>query len=270
MRPGPNLHANVLLRSEETDGQMSVTEIVVPPGGGRRCTHDFDEAFYMLEGELIFQVEDALVTKGTGELSFAPRMVAHALANHNDAPRATCSSARPPASSGTGRGSPPRQPASRRRSGHCSRSRNHGRRPADRGAGLGLAAGSAMPFIEQPAPRMSVEVSSRRRRRRRRARTPSPRRDGPGCGAPARRGALRSLGHEADVDLARLVVIGLDLPLRADVPAERGPVGRLVHEHAGPAALAAVDAAVVDVAADARLEDGLGDRCVRAGCAPAA
>ena len=40
----------------------------------------------MLEGELIFQVEDALVTKRAGELAFAPRGVAHTLANHSDAP----------------------------------------------------------------------------------------------------------------------------------------------------------------------------------------
>jgi quercetin dioxygenase-like cupin family protein len=87
MPPEPKVRTNVLLRSEETAGQMSVTEIVVPPGSGPPLhTHDFDEAFYMLEGELIFQVEDALVTKGTGELSFAPRTVAHALANHSDAP----------------------------------------------------------------------------------------------------------------------------------------------------------------------------------------
>ena len=47
-------------------------------------THDFDEAFYVLEGELIFQVGDALVTKAAGEVSFAPRNVAHTL--HSDAP----------------------------------------------------------------------------------------------------------------------------------------------------------------------------------------
>ena len=40
----------------------------------------------MLEGELIFQVEDALETKRAGELSFAPRNVAHALANHSNTP----------------------------------------------------------------------------------------------------------------------------------------------------------------------------------------
>jgi quercetin dioxygenase-like cupin family protein len=84
----PNLRTNVLLRSEETGGHVSVTEIVVPPhsAGPPLHTHDFDEACYMLEGELIFQVEDALVIKGAGELSFAPRNVAHTLANHSDAP----------------------------------------------------------------------------------------------------------------------------------------------------------------------------------------
>jgi quercetin dioxygenase-like cupin family protein len=83
-----NLRTNVLLRSEETGGHVSVTEIVVPPhsAGPPLHTHDFDEAFYLLEGELIFQVEEALVTKGAGELVFAPRNVAHALANHSDAP----------------------------------------------------------------------------------------------------------------------------------------------------------------------------------------
>ena len=84
----PNLTTNVLLRSEETYGHVSVTEIVVPPhsAGPPLHRHDFDEASYMLEGELTFQVEDALVTKGAGELSFAPRNVPHTLANQGDAP----------------------------------------------------------------------------------------------------------------------------------------------------------------------------------------
>jgi quercetin dioxygenase-like cupin family protein len=80
--------AKVLLHGEETRGQLSVTEIVVPPqsAGPPLHTHDFDEAFYMLEGELIFQVEDALATKGAGEVSFAIRNVPHTLANRSDAP----------------------------------------------------------------------------------------------------------------------------------------------------------------------------------------
>jgi len=82
-----NLRTNVLLRSEQSGGQVSMIEIVVPAhnAGPPLHTHDFDEAFYMLEGELIFQVEEELITKRAGELAFAPRNVAHALANHSDA-----------------------------------------------------------------------------------------------------------------------------------------------------------------------------------------
>src|SRR4051812_43286420 len=88
MPPEPNLTTDVLLRSEQTGGHVSVTEIVVPShtSGPPLHTHDFDEAFYMLEGELIFQVDDARATKRAGEVSFAPRNVPHTLANHGDAP----------------------------------------------------------------------------------------------------------------------------------------------------------------------------------------
>ena len=88
MPDAPSLRTNVLLRSEETGGHVSVTEIVVPPhsAGPPLHTHDFDEAFYLLDGELIFQVEGALATKAAGEVSFAPRNAIHALANLGDAP----------------------------------------------------------------------------------------------------------------------------------------------------------------------------------------
>lgn len=83
-----DLRTNVLLRSEETDGHVSVTEIVVPPqtAGPPLHTHDFDEAFYLLDGVLIFQLEETLVSKGADELFFAARNVPHTLANHSDAP----------------------------------------------------------------------------------------------------------------------------------------------------------------------------------------
>ncbi len=77
---------DVLLRSEESDGVVSVVDNTVPANwpGPFLHKHDFDEAFYVLEGELTFQVEDAVVTKRAGELAFAPRGVAHTLANHSD------------------------------------------------------------------------------------------------------------------------------------------------------------------------------------------
>jgi quercetin dioxygenase-like cupin family protein len=87
--PSPtDLRTDILLRGGETGEQLSATEVVVPAhtAGPPLHTHDFAEAFYLLEGELVFQVEDAVVTKGPGELSFAPHNVPHTLANHSDAP----------------------------------------------------------------------------------------------------------------------------------------------------------------------------------------
>jgi mannose-6-phosphate isomerase-like protein (cupin superfamily) len=45
--------------------------------------HDFDEGFYVLEGELTFQLGDEIVVKRAGEFAFAPRNVVHTLANHS-------------------------------------------------------------------------------------------------------------------------------------------------------------------------------------------
>ena len=87
MASAPKPTTTVLLRGEQSAGQVSVTEVVVPPRAGPPLhRHDFDEAFYVLEGELIFQLADELTTTGAGELTFVPRNVPHALANHSDAP----------------------------------------------------------------------------------------------------------------------------------------------------------------------------------------
>ena len=47
--------------------------------------HDFDEAFYVLDGELTFQLGDELLTRRAGELAFAPRGAVHAFANPSGA-----------------------------------------------------------------------------------------------------------------------------------------------------------------------------------------
>jgi quercetin dioxygenase-like cupin family protein len=75
----------VLLHSEESNGQVSIVEL---GGGGRPPLHrhDFDEAFYVLEGELTFQLEQDVFTRRAGELAFAPRGVAHTYANLSGAP----------------------------------------------------------------------------------------------------------------------------------------------------------------------------------------
>jgi quercetin dioxygenase-like cupin family protein len=78
--------AAVLLNGEETGSVVSATTILVParnPGPPLHA-HDFDEAFYVLDGEVTFQIGDTLTRKRAGELCFAPRNTAHALANHSD------------------------------------------------------------------------------------------------------------------------------------------------------------------------------------------
>ena len=78
----------ILLRAEETGGEVSIIENTLEAGaaGPPLHHHAFDEAFYILEGELTFQVEERVLTAGAGELAFAPRGVAHTLANRSDAP----------------------------------------------------------------------------------------------------------------------------------------------------------------------------------------
>jgi quercetin dioxygenase-like cupin family protein len=75
----------VLLRSEETHGELAAVEL---GGRGRPPLHrhDFDETFYVLEGELTFQLDGEVVTRRAGELAFAPRGIPHTYANLSGAP----------------------------------------------------------------------------------------------------------------------------------------------------------------------------------------
>jgi len=74
---------NVLLRSEQSNGEVAMISSGVPAGfpGPPLHTHDFDEAFYVLEGELTFEVAGERATAGAGELAFAPRGIPHTYAN---------------------------------------------------------------------------------------------------------------------------------------------------------------------------------------------
>jgi quercetin dioxygenase-like cupin family protein len=83
----PRLQTKVLVRSEQSSGRLSVIENVVPARakGPFLHKHDFDEAFYMLDGELTFQLEDELITARAGDIAFAPGGVAHTFTNRTDA-----------------------------------------------------------------------------------------------------------------------------------------------------------------------------------------
>ena len=85
--PSAQSGPRVLLRSEQSGGEVSVIETAPTPGVGPPLHHhDFDETFYVMEGELTFQLRDEVFRVGAGELAFAPRGVPHTFANLSEAP----------------------------------------------------------------------------------------------------------------------------------------------------------------------------------------
>jgi mannose-6-phosphate isomerase-like protein (cupin superfamily) len=89
--PLPAGGINVAVRSADSEGRIGVTVNAVAAdfAGPPLHHHDFDELFWVLEGELTFQLGDEVVTRGTGEVAFAPRRVHHSFANHSGAPART-------------------------------------------------------------------------------------------------------------------------------------------------------------------------------------
>ena len=77
----------VLLRNGDSAGTLAVMDNAVPAGtaGPPLHHHDFDEAFYILDGELTFQLGEEVFTRGAGELAFAGRGAHHTFANQSDA-----------------------------------------------------------------------------------------------------------------------------------------------------------------------------------------
>jgi EmrB/QacA subfamily drug resistance transporter len=78
----------VLVRSEESADAVGIVENTVPAGWGGPPLHHhaFDEAFYVLDGELTLQVGDRVVVRRPGDVVFAPSGVPHAVANPGDRP----------------------------------------------------------------------------------------------------------------------------------------------------------------------------------------
>jgi quercetin dioxygenase-like cupin family protein len=76
----------VLLRSEETSDAIGLVENTVPAGwdGPPLHHHSFDETFYVLDGELTFQLGDEIRTAGPGDVVFAAGGSVHTLANLGD------------------------------------------------------------------------------------------------------------------------------------------------------------------------------------------
>src|SRR5438093_7606664 len=75
---------NVRLRGEQTKGRLAVMEnrVAADFAGPPLHVHpDFDETFYVLAGELTFQLGDRRLTAAAGTLVFAPGETPHTYAN---------------------------------------------------------------------------------------------------------------------------------------------------------------------------------------------
>lgn len=73
----------IRLRGADSGGGLAVVEMVLDPGTGPPLhvhpTHG--EGFYVLAGEVTFQLGDEIVSGGPGTWAFSPKDTPHALAN---------------------------------------------------------------------------------------------------------------------------------------------------------------------------------------------
>ena len=79
----PTSGPRVLLRSEQTAAELSIIQSAARPGftGPPLHHHEFDETFYVIEGELTVQLRDELFRVRAGQAAFAPRGVPHTFTN---------------------------------------------------------------------------------------------------------------------------------------------------------------------------------------------
>lgn len=63
----------------DTDGQMTIIEITEPPGAEAplHVHHREDEAFWILEGDVTFEVGDSTIHAQAGDYVFGPRDIPH-------------------------------------------------------------------------------------------------------------------------------------------------------------------------------------------------
>jgi quercetin dioxygenase-like cupin family protein len=78
---------NVLLRGDESGGQLALIEFMVAAGdyGPPLHVHPLHgEGFYVLQGEVTVQVQGEMLTGGPGTFAFAAPGVAHTFANRTE------------------------------------------------------------------------------------------------------------------------------------------------------------------------------------------
>ena len=77
----------MLCEASETGGSWSLFEEEVPLGmGPPPHRHDWDEAYYILEGQVNFVVDGDLVTLSRGDFNYLPRGTVHGFKGASDSP----------------------------------------------------------------------------------------------------------------------------------------------------------------------------------------
>lgn len=78
----------ILASGEQTGGSHVLVEAKVPPGGGPppHIHHREDESFYVVEGEITFQIDGKEVVAGAGSFVQGPRGIPHAFKNATGKP----------------------------------------------------------------------------------------------------------------------------------------------------------------------------------------
>ena len=70
--------ATVKATGKETDGRYTLIEVFEPEGEGPlHVHHREDEAFWIIEGELTFQIGDETIRASPGSFLFGPKDVPH-------------------------------------------------------------------------------------------------------------------------------------------------------------------------------------------------
>ncbi|HEY4645483.1 MAG TPA: cupin domain-containing protein [Steroidobacteraceae bacterium] len=76
-----------LCDAKDTEGAWSLMEEEIPVGlGPPRHRHDWDEAYYVLEGALDFEIDGKPVRLEPGDFAYLPRNTAHAFKGASPSP----------------------------------------------------------------------------------------------------------------------------------------------------------------------------------------
>ena len=71
--------AEIKVTAEQTGGRLSIIEITEPPNAAAplHVHHREDESFWVLEGDVTFEVGEATIEASAGDFAFGPRGIPH-------------------------------------------------------------------------------------------------------------------------------------------------------------------------------------------------